>query len=136
MLIIFSDIRAIVQNLSWQTKQSIPHTTVIFYGDRLKMCEDFAPNFDDERTGCCITTTHRLTLRFFTRNNMTFVPHLTLLKGRHFDTIELIEAESQAVLNTLTEHSLQIAFKNVRSAGNGAYALKGTTSRVMVASRL
>jgi hypothetical protein len=25
------------------------------------MCEDFAANFGDKRTGCCITTTHRLT---------------------------------------------------------------------------
>jgi hypothetical protein len=33
------------------------------------------------------------------------------LKGRHFDTIEVIEAESQAVLNALTEHNFQNAFK-------------------------
>jgi hypothetical protein len=32
------------------------------------------------------------------------------LKGRHFDTIEVIEAESQAVLNTLTEHDFQDEF--------------------------
>jgi hypothetical protein len=31
-------------------------------------------------------------------------------KGRHFDTTEVIEAESQAVLNTLTEHDFQDAF--------------------------
>jgi hypothetical protein len=42
------------------------------------------------------------------------------LKGRHFDTIEVIEAESQAVLNTLTEHDFRDACKNGRSAGNGA----------------
>jgi hypothetical protein len=28
-------------------------------------------------------------------------------KGRHFDTIEVNEAEAQAVLNTLTEHDFQ-----------------------------
>jgi hypothetical protein len=33
------------------------------------------------------------------------------LKGGHFDTTEVIEAGSQAVLNTLTEHDLQDAFK-------------------------
>jgi hypothetical protein len=33
------------------------------------------------------------------------------VKGRHFDTVEMIEAESQAVLNTLTEHDFQDAFK-------------------------
>jgi hypothetical protein len=44
-------------------------------------------------------------------------------------------AEYQAVLNTLTKLYFQDAFKNGRSAGNGAYAPKGTTSRVMLASR-
>jgi hypothetical protein len=34
------------------------------------------------------------------------------LEGCHFDTIEVIEAESPAVLNTLTEHDSQDAFKN------------------------
>jgi hypothetical protein len=57
------------------------------------------------------------------------------LKGGCFDTIKVIEAESQAVLNTLREHDFQDAFKNGRSAGNGEYMRKGTISRVMVASR-
>jgi hypothetical protein len=35
------------------------------------------------------------------------------LKGRHFDTIKVIEA----VLNSPTEHDFQGAFKNGRSAG-------------------
>jgi hypothetical protein len=47
------------------------------------------------------------------------------LKGRHFDTIEAIETDSQAVLNTLTEHDFQEAFKNGRSSGNGAFVRKG-----------
>jgi hypothetical protein len=48
-----------------------------------------------------------------TKNNITVVHHTSYfsllpwlkikLKGRHFDTSEVIEAESQAVLNTLTE---------------------------------
>jgi hypothetical protein len=29
----------------------------------------------------------------------------------HFDTVEVIEADSQAVLNTLTEHDFKDAFK-------------------------
>jgi hypothetical protein len=33
------------------------------------------------------------------------------LKGRHLDTTDVIKAESQAVLKTLTEHDLQDAFK-------------------------
>jgi hypothetical protein len=41
-------------------------------------------------------------------------------------------AESQAVLNTLTEQEFQDAFKNGSSAGNGRYERKGSTSRVMM----
>jgi hypothetical protein len=63
---------------------------------------------------------------FFTReslikDDMTLDPHrphyslfLRLkkkLKCRHFDTNEVIAAESQAVLDTLTEHDFQDAFK-------------------------
>jgi hypothetical protein len=33
------------------------------------------------------------------------------LNGCHFDTVEVVEAESQAVLNVLTEHDFQNAFK-------------------------
>jgi hypothetical protein len=33
------------------------------------------------------------------------------LKDRHFDAVEVIEAESQAALHTLTEHDFQDAFK-------------------------
>jgi hypothetical protein len=33
------------------------------------------------------------------------------LKGRHFDTVEVIKAEMKAVLNILTEHNVQNAFK-------------------------
>jgi hypothetical protein len=50
------------------------------------------------------------------------------LKGRHFDTTEAIGAESQAVLNMASRKNLQ----NGRSAGNGAYARKETTLRVVV----
>jgi hypothetical protein len=33
------------------------------------------------------------------------------LKGHHFDTTKVIEAESQVVLNILTEHNFQDALK-------------------------
>jgi hypothetical protein len=85
------------------------------------------------------------TREFYNKNNMTVVahpPYFSLfprlkikLKGRHFDRIEVMEADSQAVLNTLTEHGFHDAFKNDRSAGNGVYTQKGTTSRVMLASK-
>jgi hypothetical protein len=50
-----------------------------------------------------------------------------LLKGRHFETIEVIKAELQLVQNTLTEHNFQ--------ARNGAYTWKRTTLKAIVASR-
>jgi hypothetical protein len=56
-----SEVKSKVMN-SWQTKQSIPHATVTFYGHCMKMCEDFVPNFG-YKYGCCITTQY-LTLRF------------------------------------------------------------------------
>jgi hypothetical protein len=52
---------------------------------------------------------------------MTLAPHTPYfslfprlkikLKGRHFDTVEVMEVKSQAVLNTATEHDLEDAFK-------------------------
>jgi hypothetical protein len=39
------------------------------------------------------------------------------LKSLNFDTIEVIEAESQALLNTLTEHGFQNALKKCRNIG-------------------
>jgi len=71
-----------------------------------------------------------LTRRFLTDNNMTVVPHPPYspdlatsdfflfpklkmkLKGRRFQTVEEIQAESLAVLNTLRENDFQECFKN------------------------
>jgi hypothetical protein len=89
------------------------------------MSKDFAPKFGDDGTDCCITT-HCLTFpcfarEFLTKNNMTVVPHphyfsrfprlKIKLKNRHFDATDVLEAEPQAGLNTLTENDFQEAFK-------------------------
>jgi hypothetical protein len=71
MLVIFFHIK----NSSWKANQSVQHTAVTVYGDCLKMCEDFAPNFSDKKTGCFITTTHPLTLPFSTWKFMTKKQH-------------------------------------------------------------
>jgi hypothetical protein len=43
---------------------------------------------------------------------VSLFPQLKIkLKGCHFDTTEVIDAELQVVLNTLTEHGCQDAFK-------------------------
>jgi hypothetical protein len=57
------------------------------------------------------------------------------LKGLSFVSFEVIEAESLAALNILWEHDFRNVFKNSRSSESGAWARKGTASRVMVASR-
>jgi hypothetical protein len=58
------------------------------------------------------------TREYLTKTKMTVVFHapyfslFTRLKGRSFDTIGVMQAESQAMLNTHTEYDLQDAFKN------------------------
>jgi hypothetical protein len=39
--------RLFTKNSSWQARQSILHTTAMFYGDCVKMCEDFTLNCDE-----------------------------------------------------------------------------------------
>jgi hypothetical protein len=56
------------KNSSWQAKQSIPHATVTYYGDCVKICKDFASKFGEKGTGFCITTLLCLTLRSSPRN--------------------------------------------------------------------
>jgi hypothetical protein len=47
------------------------------------------------------------------------------LKGRHFDTIEVIKAGSQAVLNTLTEHNFQDAFNKLQERWEWCICVEG-----------
>jgi hypothetical protein len=42
------------------------------------------------------------------------------LKGRHFDTNEVIKEDSQAMLNSFTEHGFQDAFRKWQKRWNGA----------------
>jgi hypothetical protein len=79
---------------------------------------------------------HRFTLPFtpgnlLTQNNLTVVSHpfyfslyprlKIKLKDRRFDTTEVIVAESQTVLNTLTEHDFQDALKKETEALGTVY---------------
>jgi hypothetical protein len=61
--------------------------------------------------------------------------HFPGWKYRQFDTIEVNEAKSQAMLITLTEHNFQEAFKNGRSIVSGPYVWKWTTWKVKVVTR-
>jgi hypothetical protein len=63
------------------------------------------------------THTSFFTREFFNINQIAAIPHRLYfslfpwlkikLKGRYFDTVEVIEADLQAVLNTLAEHDFQ-----------------------------
>jgi predicted acetyltransferase len=53
------------------------------------------------------------------------------LKGRRFDNIEEIQAESQRVFDTLTEKQIQEAFQKWRRRWDRCLHREGTTSRVM-----
>jgi hypothetical protein len=69
--------------------------------------------------------------------DLFLVPKMKLkLKGRWFDTIDEIQAESQSVLDALmTEKDIQKLSKNEEDGGTGVYMWEGTTSRVMVSNR-
>jgi hypothetical protein len=47
------------------------------------------------------------------------------LEGRRFDAIEVMERDSQAVLNTLTEHDFQDAFRKWQKRWEGCIRAKG-----------
>jgi hypothetical protein len=109
MLIIFFDIKWIVHKEIVPAGQTVNFAYYCyFYGDSVKACEDFAPNFGDKRSGCFITITYHLTLPsssgtfFFTKNiSIPHPPYFSLflrwkikLKGRNFDATEMSEADS------------------------------------------
>jgi hypothetical protein len=52
------------KNSSLQAKQSMPHTTLMFCGDCMKICEKLTTDFGDKATGSSITATHGLTLPY------------------------------------------------------------------------
>jgi hypothetical protein len=119
------DIKGILltNNSSWQAKQSTLHTTVTFYGDCVKMGRRPCPKL----LGTKNRPSHLFSPgNFFTKTNMAVIfnssyfflfPRLKIkLKGHHFDTIKLIKAESQGMLNTLIWHNFQDAFKKMAEA--------------------
>jgi hypothetical protein len=150
MLIIFFDVEGLfTMNSSWQAKQSSPHTTLTFYGDCVKMCEDFALNFGVNRTGCCITTTHHLTLssspgNFWLKSTWLLSPtHPTFLCFRDWrqDWKTTILAQLSWLRQNhrwcWTPHRTRLPgciYKNGRNTGDGAYTWKGTACRAMMTS--
>jgi hypothetical protein len=124
MIIVFFDIKGIFRKdfvLAGQTVISE------YYCDdlrRLWKCAKTSPRTLATKELAAATTTHSLTLTSSPGNSwprtiwLSYPAHLTFLfsrlkiklKTRHFDTIEVIEEDSQAGLNTLTEHHFQDEF--------------------------
>jgi histone-lysine N-methyltransferase SETMAR len=62
------------------------------------------------------------------RSNFFLFPKLKMkLKGRRFQRVEAIQAESQAVLNTLRENDFQECFKNWQRPWDRCQASEGDT---------
>jgi hypothetical protein len=115
----------------------------------VKICEKFTPKFGDK--DLAVASRQRTVSRFhfhqeiFDQKRYDCGPHPSYfslfprlkkkLKGRHFDTIEVIEAESQAMLNTLTEHGFLDAFKYWQKRWKRCTLAERTSSRMMMASR-
>jgi hypothetical protein len=125
MLIIFFDIKGIVHKIR-PGRPNSSLTSVTFYGDCVKICKEFPPNFGEEKNWLFChdnAASHAcfFTREFFTKNSVTLghnppqfslFPSLKIkLKCLHFDAVEVIEAESPAVLNTLTQHDFQDAIQ-------------------------
>jgi hypothetical protein len=111
MFITFLDTKGIVHREFVPASQTVNSANYCDVLRRLRnMCEDFVPNFGDKRQNWLLhhdnTPSHTFffTREFFTKNNMAIVLHppyfslfpqlMIKLKGRHFDTTEVIEAES------------------------------------------
>jgi hypothetical protein len=100
--------------------------------------EDFAPNFGDKWPGCYITTTYHLKLPFTPGNSFyqkhdssPHLPYFSLVsRCRHN---EVSEPDSQAVLNTLTEHDFRDEFKKCQRRWKRCIHAEGIISRVMIA---
>jgi hypothetical protein len=139
-----------------QAKLWSPGSTATFCGDCVTTCEDVAQNFGENRPGCFIMTTPRLTLPLspssFWRNTkwLSSATHRTALiwlpvtflfpkmkfklKGRRFDTIEIRSNRRECVTLWQKRSSRKLS-KNGGDGGTGVYMREGTTSRVMATDR-
>jgi hypothetical protein len=129
MLIIFFDMKGIVHKESILAGQTV---NSVYYCDIDDDCmnlatEELAVHHDNS----LFHISSFIRDFFLLKSNMTGIshpPNFSLfpllkikLKGRRFDTVEMMEEESQAVLNTPTEHDFQDAFKKWQKRWEGNY---------------
>jgi hypothetical protein len=127
----------LTKNSSWQVKQSILCTTVNFRGDCTNVCEGRLELWRQrnwllhQRTVSHFISYQQL---FFTKNNTTVsLTHPTFLcfPNWRWNWNTAILAQLRWSWQNCTTSWMH--FKNGRRARNGAYARKGTTSKVIVA---
>jgi hypothetical protein len=118
MLIIFFDIRGIVHKEFVLAGQIVNSA---YYCDILRRLSENVQSlrFEFWRQKYWQTPSH-MASGFLTKTNMTVAPYPLYfspfprlkikLKSRHFQITEMIDAESQAVLGTITEHDFKDAF--------------------------
>jgi hypothetical protein len=136
-----------------QAKLWIPGSTATFCRECVKTCEDVAPNFSENRSGCFTMTAPVSHFHphpaVYGEIEMPVIPHLPYssdltqsnfflnskmklkLKGRRFDT-------TQNHSECLTLWQKRTSNKRSKNGGDGGicvYMRKGTTSRVMAADR-
>jgi hypothetical protein len=127
MLIILFDIKGIVHKEFALTGQSVNSA---YYSEVLRRLHEIVRRLRPELWRQKNWLLHHdnapshisfFTRQFFTKSNVAVIPHPSYfslfprlkiqLKDRHFDRIDVMEAESQAVLKSLTEHDFQDSFK-------------------------
>jgi len=133
IIITLFDVKGIVHKEFVPTSQNVNSGFYCdFCGDCVKTREDVAPDFGENRPGCFTMKISVLTQQFMAKNKMAAILHppysLDLApcdfflfpktelkpKGRRFDTIDEIQAESQTALDTLIEKDFQEAFQTWR----------------------
>jgi hypothetical protein len=137
-----------MKNSSWQAKQSIPHTAVMFYSDCENVLQSLPWTLAAEELGVAswqCTISHVLLHQGISDwNNMTIVSHLPCLSDfppYNFSLFPTILTQLRCSRQncrqcwTPSQSNFQDAFRNGRSTENGAYVQKGATLRVMVAIR-
>ena len=146
------------KNLSQQAKLWTLGSTVTFCGDCVKRCEDFAPNFGENRPGCFTMTTHHLTLpssptSFWRKTKLLLSPtHRTPMiwhpvtssyflkwnwswKDAGLIPLRRFRPKCRKCLTLWQKRTFRKRSKNGGDSGTSVNIRKGTTSRVTAADR-
>jgi hypothetical protein len=126
----FTSRRLFTENSFWQAKQSIPHTTVMFYGDCLKICKFELWRWKKQR----IVSHFLFHQAIVDKKQHDFGLPPTLLSWLSLLwlsllltilTILVIKPELQAMLNTLKDYDFQDAFNKLQNRWERCICVEG-----------